>query len=228
MFLRGMQPQPLRNAAAIADTASESAGDRSRADILSAAAVCFMERGYTETSIDDVARRLGATKGRVYHHFASKADLFAAIYRAGMDMDYAAVEPFRSPSLPAVERLRLMAAAHCTQIIRSRPYQRVVWQGVQLLLRGATTPELRAELERLNAYRDAYERIFRDAIADAQAEGDVNVETLSLAVALMFVTLNSPIFWYTPRAGETDADTEKLVNQIVGFALRGLGLREEF
>ncbi len=67
----------------------------------------------------------------------------------------------------------LMAAAHCKQMILSRPFQRVVWQGVQLLLRGATTPELRAELERLNDYRNAYERIFREVVAGAQADGDL-------------------------------------------------------
>jgi AcrR family transcriptional regulator len=148
-------------------SAAETITDGSRAEILEAAARSFMERGYTETSIDDVARRLGATKGRIYHHFASKADLFAAIYRAGMDMDYAAIEPWRDTEAKAVERLRSMAAAHCRQIIVSRPFQRVVWQGVQLLLRGATTPELRAELERLNDYRDAYEHIFRNLIGQA-------------------------------------------------------------
>ncbi|MGD9915173.1 MAG: TetR/AcrR family transcriptional regulator [Rhizobiaceae bacterium] len=51
--------------------------DSSRADILRTAALCFMERGYYATSIDDVARKLGATKGRIYHHFPSKGDLFA-------------------------------------------------------------------------------------------------------------------------------------------------------
>ena len=44
----------------------------------------------------------------------------------------------------------------------------------------------------------------------------------------MFVTLNSPIFWYTPRPGETDEDTEKLVAQIVAFAHARPGAKEEF
>lgn len=208
--------------------AAETIPDGSRSEILDAAAHCFMERGYTETSIDDVARRLGATKGRIYHHFASKADLFAAIYRSGMDLDYAAIEPFRRTKGRAIERLHLMAAAHCRQIIVSRPFQRVVWQGVQLLLRGATTPELRTELEFLNDYRNAYERIFREVIARAQSDGDLAVDNLSLSVALMFVTLNSPIFWYTPRPGETEADIDKLVSQIVTVAMRGLGAKEDF
>lgn len=207
--------------------ANDPAGERSRGEILSAAAQCFMERGYTETSIDDVARRLGATKGRVYHHFASKADLFAAIFRAGMDMDYAAIEPYRERPGYALDRLRAMAAAHCRQIIVSRPYQRVVWQGVQMLLRGATTPELRDELTRLNDYRDAYERIFRAAAEAARAEGALRFDNLSLSVSLMFVALNSPIFWYAARPGETDEDIDRLVAQTVTFAMRGLGSRED-
>ena len=199
----------------------------SRADILSAAAQCFMDRGYTETSIDDVARRLGATKGRVYHHFASKADLFAAIFRTGLDMDYAAIAPHRDAPGAAVARLRAMAAAHCRQIIVSRPYQRVVWQGVQMLLRGATNPELKNELVRLNESRDAYERIFRQELERARNEGALRFENLSLAVSLMFVMLNSPVFWYAPRPGETEADIDKLVRQVVMHAMRSLGSKED-
>lgn len=210
-----------------ADDVSETLSERSRADILSVAAQCFMDRGYTETSIDDVARKLGATKGRVYHHFGSKAELFAQIYQAGMDMDYAAIAPHRNMPGPVIDRLRTMAAAHCRQIIASRPYQRVVWQGVQLMMRGATTPGLRDELMRLAAYRDAYEKIFRDAVAAARDEGAVDAANLSLSTALMFVTLNSPIFWYAPRSGETQATTDKLVSEIVAFAMRGLGSKED-
>lgn len=223
-----MQAQTAaRNPSSPEPTIVDALGEGSRADILSAAAICFMERGYTETSIDDVARRLGATKGRIYHHFASKADLFAAIFRAGMDMDYAAIETARAHDGPALDRVRLMAQAHSRQIIRSKPFQRVVWQGVQMHLRGATTPEQRDALDRLMAYRDEYERIFRDAVDAARGEGSLSFETLSIAVALMFVGLNSPIFWYAPRPGETEADIDQLVEQIVRFALRGLGSRED-
>lgn len=223
MFFAAMQAQPLRK---ITEPAQESAGERSRGDILATAALCFMERGYTETSIDDVARRLNSTKGRVYHHFASKADLFAAVYRAGMDMDYAAIADARAQPGAPLLRLRDMMRAHVRQIIESRAFQRVVWQGVQLLLRGATTPELRNELTELSAYRDAYEQIFRQAVVSAARDGAVRLDNVSLSVVLMFVALNSPIFWYAPRSGETSADIEQLVEQVVGFALGGLGFRE--
>ena len=111
--------------------------DSSRADILEAAAHCFMERGYSATSIDDVARRLGATKGRIYHHYSSKSDLFADVFRFGMEMNYKAIEPLRHSREKAVERWRKMAFVHVVQMITKRQFQRVVWEGVEMHLRGA-------------------------------------------------------------------------------------------
>lgn len=197
--------------------------ENSRADILEAAAYCFMERGYTETSIDDVARSLGATKGRIYHHFRSKADLFAAVFRAGMDMNYAAVEPFLKLDGPAAARWRRMAFAHVIQMITTRAFQRAVWMGVEMHLRGATTPEQRTVLGELLAYRSAYGNLFRAVVLEARDDGVFAFDDLSITNQLMFMTLNSPIFWYAPRTGETRADIENLAGQVVTCAWRGLG-----
>ncbi|WP_022905979.1 ScbR family autoregulator-binding transcription factor [Curtobacterium sp. B18] len=50
-----------------------------RAAILDAAASEFDERGYLGTSMDAVAERAGLTKGALYFHFTSKADLAGAV-----------------------------------------------------------------------------------------------------------------------------------------------------
>ncbi len=204
----------------------EQAVDGARADILEAAARCFMERGYTETSIDDVARSLGATKGRIYHHFRSKADLFAEVFRTGMDMNYATVTPFRDLPGRASARWKRMAFAHVMQMITTQPFQRAVWMGVEMHLRGATTPEQRTVFSELLQYRTDYGHIFRAVILKAREEGDFNFDNVSITNQLMFMTLNSPIFWYAPRVGETRSDIEDLAQQVVTCAWRGLGGRE--
>jgi AcrR family transcriptional regulator len=40
----------------------------------------FAEDGYAATSLDAVCARAGVTKGALYHHFANKRDLFAAVF----------------------------------------------------------------------------------------------------------------------------------------------------
>jgi AcrR family transcriptional regulator len=47
--------------------------------LLESAAACFLESGFAATSLDAVAKRARVTKGAIYHHFASKRDLFLAV-----------------------------------------------------------------------------------------------------------------------------------------------------
>jgi AcrR family transcriptional regulator len=47
--------------------------------LLDSASACFFESGFAATSLDHVAQRARVTKGAIYHHFASKRDLFLAV-----------------------------------------------------------------------------------------------------------------------------------------------------
>ena len=201
--------------------------DNARFDILEAAAICFMERGYAAASIDEVARSLDATKGRIYHYYASKADLFADVFKTGMDMNYDAIAPWRETATPTLERWREMALIHVLQMMRTKPFQRAVWIGVEMHLRGATTPEQRDVFNGLIAYRSRYGDVFRDIIAKGREEGIFCFEDLSVTNQVMFMALNSPIFWYSPRLGETPEDTHDIANQVVAFALGGLTRNKE-
>jgi AcrR family transcriptional regulator len=210
-------------------TASATANVRRQVqeDILDAAARCFMDRGYAATSIDDVARSLGATKGRIYHHYRSKADLFFDVYRYGMQMNFDIITPLSAETTLAIEKLRRMAKAHCTAMIQTQPFQRCVWEGVEMLLRGSTTPMQRETLVDLHAMRNNYSDIFRAVLEQARDDGQASFENSSIALQLMFMSLNSPLFWYHPRDDQDPDAIDRIANQCTVFALRGLGLKEE-
>lgn len=59
-------------------TPKHQPADVRQAQILEAALAVCAERGYYATRIDDIAERAGLSKGAVYHHFPSKAEIFAA------------------------------------------------------------------------------------------------------------------------------------------------------
>lgn len=60
------------------------ATDHRRADILRAALDCFARGGYAATTIADIRRASGASVGSIYHHFANKEQLAAALYVDGL------------------------------------------------------------------------------------------------------------------------------------------------
>jgi AcrR family transcriptional regulator len=53
-------------------------GRRTRAKIVATASDLFADRGYDGTSIEQIARAVGTTKGAVYAHFKRKRDLYLA------------------------------------------------------------------------------------------------------------------------------------------------------
>lgn len=57
----------------------EAMARATRADLLVAARAAFAESGFTAASLGDIAQRARATTGALYHHFADKRAIFAAV-----------------------------------------------------------------------------------------------------------------------------------------------------
>src|SRR5207302_11280988 len=73
--------------------------------ILQAAEEVLTEKGYYETSIDEIAARVGIAKGTVYLHFPSKEDLVVAIFEGNVQKMSQAVEAILSSELTARAKL---------------------------------------------------------------------------------------------------------------------------
>ena len=54
--------------------------EEARARIVKAALRTFSEKGYHQTTMDDIAKRLGVSKGALYLYFPSKEELFRGCY----------------------------------------------------------------------------------------------------------------------------------------------------
>ena len=54
-------------------------GRATREQLVTAATALFAQRGYEHTSIEAVLEQTGASRGALYHHFASKQALFEAV-----------------------------------------------------------------------------------------------------------------------------------------------------
>lgn len=53
-------------------------------EITAAALALFVERGYANTRLEDVAARAGVSKGTLYLYFTNKQELFKAVVREGL------------------------------------------------------------------------------------------------------------------------------------------------
>ncbi len=194
-----------------------------RSEILDAAAACFSKSGFSGTSIDDIADRLTATKGMVYHHYRSKAELFFDVHVCAMEMDFAAIKDAAARGATSLERLELMAHAHFTMAVTETDYQRVALQGVQMHFSGSASEAQRRALSKILRMRDDYQAHFAREISGAIAEGSIPGQAVNTSVKAFLGVLNWVTLWFRSRRGQSAAELSELATGTVTFAMRGLG-----
>jgi len=192
--------------------------------VLDAAATCFMEKGYAGTSLDDVARHMGATKGRIYHYFSSKSELLHAVRKRAMEINFAAITPAYDSALDPIEKFRAMARAHALNMMREQAYQQALFDRLNLHITGGKHADHDVWREEFMSERRAFEDMFRAVLAQGQASGAFKIRTLSYALHAVITMLNSTISWYRPRADEPENTQAKIANELVDMTLGALGV----
>jgi len=213
----------------LADTAIQRLADieEGKALVLRAAADCFMESGFNATSIDDVAARLSATKGRVYHYYRSKADLFFDVHRTGMSINLGTIEPIAASDLAPFAKFEAMCRSHLYNMLHSISYQRVVMQGVEMHLAGRTTKAERDKLAILMREREQYELCFQKVLLEGREKGQFSFDNPSFTSKAVLAILNNPVIWYQRRDKETEEIRQSIIDQFTNYALNCINAKTD-
>ncbi len=194
----------------------------SQAEILDAAAEVFMRLGTETASIDDVARQLGSTKGRIYHHFPSKGVLLAEVCLRAADFVLKKVPPVITPVATPEENLRQMILTHIPEVLRTLPYHKVIIQSYVGVQQKSTTPLERALFAQVQQERKTYETLFREVLRAGMEDGSFRAQNLSITLQSVLLMINAPVFWYRPRDDEPESFLPELSTQLADMALASL------
>lgn len=166
----------------------DAAPGKARDHLLAVAVREFARRGFARTSIRDIARAAGLQPGSVYHHFASKDDLFVAAHAAGMREVAHLMEVAPARSRDPWERLEIAFTVHIRHLISGNDL--TAWTGASLFL--FESPEMQKQLR---AERDRFEAVYRRLIADLPLPPAIDRSLLRLQ---LLGALNWTRTWYRP------------------------------
>ena len=184
--------------------------------ILDAAATAFATHGVDQTSIDDIARALGATKGKIYHHFGSKGELVCAIRKHSVQLTLDRVSPYFGADTPPPKKFHAMAEAHVVAMISELAYHRVVVEEMRGSGTGSITGSERQLRLEITALQSEYEDMFRSVLAAGIASGAFRDQDLSVTVRSFLMMLHAPIYWYQPRGPQ---NSQTIATQLADMAL---------
>jgi TetR/AcrR family acrAB operon transcriptional repressor len=189
-----------------------------REQLLDAAERVFRERGVGHATLAEVADAAGVTRGAVYHHFDSKAELFEAmVARAEMPMD-AAFDP-AAVSVPdplgAVRERAVKALLHLASSPRVRSVFEVVY------LRCEYTDELAAVERNHLKEREHCLSLCGNLLDRAVAQGQLPRNTDTRAASQLLFALISGLMREWVQAPRS-FDLKAVAPQFVDLFLAGL------
>lgn len=161
-------------------------GATARDEILDAAAELFTTGGFTTTSTRMIADAVGIRQASLYHHFANKEDLLAALLVETVTSPVAFARELRASHEPATVRMYALTWFDAKQLATSR------WNlGALYLL-----PELRSHrFEPFRAQRgilmDLYTEFAHDALVDIDPVRDVDIRITQLPFRLVETVINT-------------------------------------
>jgi AcrR family transcriptional regulator len=140
---------------------------QTRGDLVDAAERLFIRQGFHPTSVDAVAAEAGYTKGAVYSNFASKEELFLAVYERRVDARVAEMEALLETAPTVREGLELVVPGN-----RGRREAEDGWMAVffEFWAHALRHPELRERFAK--QHRRVIEPLARAATAMAEESGD--------------------------------------------------------
>jgi AcrR family transcriptional regulator len=157
-------------------------GEATRHHILEAAAEAFAEHGFAGTSLNDVIRAAGVTKGGFYHHFPSKEALALEVVRYKQEQWTGRVISASMQHARAMDQLMAMTRALCDLHEQDKAADSLSRLCAEL----SEDPDL---APRLSTQFVTWVDITQSLFARAQEEGDVRADidprtAAELAVAL--------------------------------------------
>ena len=157
--------------------------------VLREAGRAFSRHGYHNTSLDDVARALGISKGTLYNYVRDKQEILYAFHQLAYELSDRAFAHGRACGGSGAEMLRNVIV-HYIELLTDE-----LGACGALMEVDALRPEDRAEAAKR---RDAFERAFVAIITEGIRDGSVRAVDPKLAVFTFMGAINWLPRWFNP------------------------------
>ena len=187
-----------------------------RQQIIDATIRVMAARGWQDTSIDEITREAGVSRGLVAYHFKDKAQLLAGVLARCQELFEAAVAESIASSRDPIEQLR-NASRNAVLMARDAPASYEVFLHFTAGARG--DPELAAQVQDL--YR-GFRRAIASGIRKGQASGRIRaVNPDAVAAGHMGAIIGIALQWLLdPDAFDIESAANDTADALIALVSR--------
>ncbi len=186
-----------------------------RATLLKTALSVFSTKGYAAATLDDVAKAAKVTRGAIYWHFKSKADLYNTLVQEFSARGSGVVQQAVSEGGTLIEILRRIFVRLCTLIEEDKELRAVM---ELTLFKTGLDPDLQAgrkkQIEQGNALLNGITEAMRQGIAQGDLRNDIDPADMARAF-IAFENGAIQLWLLSPRSFSLKASAESFADIMV-------------
>jgi AcrR family transcriptional regulator len=182
-------------------------------EIIAAASELFQEKGYTATSMSDIAAKVGLLKGSLYAHFPSKEDILLKVIEEPMNKVTEGLIQVRDSDLPWPEKVRRGIFAQFDS--RYISYYTAIFITLSELYTKARHDRNEFMFDSFRRHKEIWTDILQEGVDQGYTDGSMSAKTAYFALVGM---INWTYKWYSEGGTLT---IEELSEQFARLFLGG-------
>jgi AcrR family transcriptional regulator len=184
-----------------------------------AAAKLFNEKGYLETSMDDIAAAANLSKGGIYHYFFSKHEILYFISTNYMDLLLKELEPELKKIEDRFSKIRFIVSRHINLFTKYTSEAKTTLHEAHLL----PSEYFKKYAEKERRYYRIVADVLSDFFGNRIQKGQLRVITFTL-----FGMCNWIYHWYKPKRFVSPQELSEIISDVfcrgvVGYERKGEG-----
>jgi AcrR family transcriptional regulator len=185
--------------------------------IAKAAARLFNEKGFLETSMDDISAAARLSKGGMYHYFSSKNEMLYFISTNFMGLLLKGLEEELKKIDQNFAKIQFIISRHIEF------YTKYIAEAKTTIHEGHLLPSEYFKI--IGEQERQYHRIVGGVLSDF-FEGQISKDQLKVLTFILFGTCNGIYFWYDPKGSMTPKELSGIIIDILcrgflGYKVKG-------
>lgn len=182
---------------------------RRRKEIFNASVHLFLDKGFNETSMREIAEAAGIGKSTLYDYFPSKDDILLSFVEEELQKLTEEVKKIDEQNVGALEKLRQMMFAYMDYLATNEAFYMKLSIEVQRLAQQS--------LERIQRKRHALQDTLRDIIEEGIQEGCFRPVDSLLATRVIFTALTPAVYTTRPSGSR-----QQMMEEAFTLMLKGI------
>jgi TetR/AcrR family transcriptional regulator, cholesterol catabolism regulator len=188
---------------------TEEGQSAKRHEIFAAAVHLFLEKGFTETSMREIAEAAGMGKSSLYDYFKTKDEILIWYFEDEVDDVTVIARGIASQPLSAPEKLRQILQKQLERLLENKEFY--IGLSVEVQRLGSQSQR------RIQKKRHAFQDLLRSIIEQGIQEGAFRPVDSLLATRILITAL-TPVVFTTRPTGTPD----EMLNEAFGLFLQGV------